>query len=245
LASISCWRRKLASSCSRRISRDGAVADFHDAAYQPVHEVAVVTGHQQRATVFFRQPVLQPDDRFDIEMVGRFVEQQYIRIQGQDSGQGDTHFPAAAERFNRPRLGLRIDAEAGQNRFGTVFKLVAAAVFKFLLGVAVTLQQVCQGIVRHRFAHGRFHFADSPSEFHGARRCGYDLFKGGASGHFADILGKIAYDGFLCAADFTAVRHFLAGDQAENGGLAGTVGADQAGACRGGYLKAGPIEKDL
>jgi hypothetical protein len=43
------------------------------------------------------QMIDQPDDRFHVKMVGRLVKQENIRIEGQDLGQFDAHFPAAAE----------------------------------------------------------------------------------------------------------------------------------------------------
>ncbi len=141
------------------VGGDGPVGHLDDAADHPVHEVAVMAGHQQRPLELAGQPLFQPDDRLDIQMVGRLVEQQHIGVEGQDPGQGDAHLPAAAERLDRPVIGVRADAEAGEDRLGAGFQVVAAAMLELLLGIAVALQQGGHGVVRHRLAHGRFHRA--------------------------------------------------------------------------------------
>ncbi len=204
-----------------------------------------MAGHQQRPLEFTGEPFFEPDDRFDVEMVGRFVEQQHIGVEGEDSGQGDAHLPAAAERFDRPVVGLGADAESGEDGLSTAFQVVAAAVLELLLGVAVTLEQAGHFIVGHRFAHGRFHFADLLAESHDRRGGGHDLGEGRASRHFADILRKMTDHGLLRATDLPGIGLFLAGDQAKDGGLAGAVRADQAAAAAGQDLKAGIAEQHL
>jgi len=227
------------------IGGDGLIADLDDPRHQPVHEFAVMAGHQHRALEVFGQPALQPDDGLDVQMVGRLVKEQHVGIQGQDFRQGNAHLPAAAEGFHRSVMGLRADAEAGQYRLGAAFEMVAVAMLEFFLGIAIALQQRRQRLVRHGLAHGRFHLGDLPTQFHGACRSGHDLGEGRATGHLAYILGKIANDGFSAAADLAAVHGFFAGNQAENSGFAGAVGSHQATARAGGDLKTGILEKDL
>ena len=80
---------------------------------------------------------------------------------------------------------------------------------------------------------------------HGLGRAGHDLLQGRAAGHLAHILGKIADGRSAWAGDLAAVHLLLAGDDAEDGGLAGAVGPDQAGAGAGQDLEAGVAEQDL
>jgi hypothetical protein len=54
---------------------------------------------------------------------------------------------------------VRADAEAGEQRLGPGFKIVAAAVLKFLHRVAVAFEQRLHLHVCHGLAHGRFHLA--------------------------------------------------------------------------------------
>ncbi len=60
----------------------GAARHLDDPGDDPVHELPVVAGHQQGAFKFAAQPFLKPEDRFDIEVVGRFVEEQNVRVDG-------------------------------------------------------------------------------------------------------------------------------------------------------------------
>ena len=60
------------------VGDDLAGIDLGDLGDDAVHELAVVRGHQQRARKGLEK-LLQPDDGFDIEVVGRFVHQQHIR----------------------------------------------------------------------------------------------------------------------------------------------------------------------
>ena len=48
------------------------------------------------------QVLLEPVARLEIEMVGRLVEQQQVRLAEQQLGQRDPHLPAAGERLGRP-----------------------------------------------------------------------------------------------------------------------------------------------
>ena len=59
------------------VSGQLAVVDLDDLADHPVHELAVVRGHENGALEAFEE-VLQPDERLQIEMIGRLVEQQRV-----------------------------------------------------------------------------------------------------------------------------------------------------------------------
>ncbi len=190
------------------------------------------------------QPLLQPDDRLDVKMVGRLVEEEHVGVDGEDFRQGDAHLPAAAERFHRAAIGVRADAETGQHRLGAGLEIVAAAMLELLVGIAVAGQQVGHGVIRHRLAHGGLHGAEFHPQRHGAGGGRHHLFQGRAAGHLADILGEVADDRILATADLAGIGMLLAGDQAEDGGLAGAVGADQAAAAAGEDLEAGVLEED-
>ncbi len=221
------------------------VGDLDDAADDAVHEVAVVAGHQQRPLELVGEPLLEPDDRLDVEVVGRLVEEQHVGVEGEDAGEGDAHLPAAAEALGGAVVGVGADAEAGENRLGAGFQVVAAAVLELLLGVAVALEERGELLVPHRLAHLRLHGADLLAELDGAGAGGHHLLQGRAAGHLADVLGEVADDRLLGAADLAGVGLLLAGDQAEDGGLAGAVGADQAAAGAGEDLEARVLEQDL
>ena len=51
-------------------------------------------------------------------MVGGLVQQQQVRGGEQHGGQGDAHAPAAGEAAHRAGLGIRVEAEAGEDGGG-------------------------------------------------------------------------------------------------------------------------------
>ena len=94
---------------------DFAAVEMGDAVHAAIQQVAVMRDHE-RGTGEFGKPGLEPHRGFKVEMVGGFVEQQHIGRGEQHGGQRHAHPPAARERIDRPRLGLRIEAEPGQDR---------------------------------------------------------------------------------------------------------------------------------
>jgi hypothetical protein len=63
-----------------RPTRDAATVDFDDARRERAQEAAIV-GDEHDAAGKIEQQFLEPVDRLDVEMVGRLVEQQHIRIE--------------------------------------------------------------------------------------------------------------------------------------------------------------------
>ena len=63
-----------------------------------------------------RQMILQPERAFEIEIVGRLVEQQQIWFREQRCGERNAHAPAAGEFRAGPLLVGGGKAEAGEDR---------------------------------------------------------------------------------------------------------------------------------
>ena len=72
-----------------------------DARDDRVEEEAIVRDEDDRVRIGV-QVLLEPVARFEIEMVGRLVEQQQVRLAEQQLGERDAHLPAAGERLGRP-----------------------------------------------------------------------------------------------------------------------------------------------
>jgi hypothetical protein len=70
-----------------------------------VEELAIVRDQQQRARVP-EQPLLQPQHRVEVEVVGRLVEQQQVRRRHQRAGQVQAHAPAAGEFLDGALVGV-------------------------------------------------------------------------------------------------------------------------------------------
>ncbi|MNS55943.1 hypothetical protein D3C72_887900 [compost metagenome] len=75
---------------------DGFLFDMQNFIDDRIQEVAVMRNQHQRARVAF-QPALEPDHCVQIQVVGRFVEQQQIRTAHQRLRQVQAHTPAARE----------------------------------------------------------------------------------------------------------------------------------------------------
>ena len=83
-----------------------------------VQQVAVVADDHHGVGIA-RQMILQPQRAFEIEIVGRLVEQQQIGLGEQSRRQRHAHAPAAGEFRTGPRLIGGGKAEAGEDRRGT------------------------------------------------------------------------------------------------------------------------------
>ena len=75
----------------------GSAIDLDDARRQRTHEAAIV-GDEDDAAGEAAQEILEPGDRLDVEMIGRFVEQQHVRIEDQRPREQDAALHAARER---------------------------------------------------------------------------------------------------------------------------------------------------
>ena len=78
------------------IGAQNAAVEFDDARGDIIQKTAVVGNHNQAAFKSFEQ-VFQPDNRVDVQMVGRFIQQQYVRLLHPSLRQSDTLFLTAGE----------------------------------------------------------------------------------------------------------------------------------------------------
>ena len=104
------------------------------------------------------EELLEPDDRFDVEVVGRLVHQQDVGPAEQHAGHGDAHLPAARERADVAVDPVVVEAEAVQHLAGLGFERVAAQVLVLLLHLAEAGQDAVHvvglGRVGHRVLQG-------------------------------------------------------------------------------------------
>ena len=85
-----------------------------DGVHAAVEQAAIVRD-DDGGTREFGQPGFQPQRRFEVEVVGRLVEQQQVGCGEQGGGQRHAHAPAAGEAADRAGLGGGVEAEAGQD----------------------------------------------------------------------------------------------------------------------------------
>ena len=101
------------------------VRDMQHVRNDVIEEFAIVRDHNQGAGIA-PQPFLEPEHRVEIEMVGRFVEQQQIRAAHQRLGEVEAHAPAARKLGHRAGFVARREAESVQQFAGTCTRRVAA-----------------------------------------------------------------------------------------------------------------------
>ena len=80
-----------------------------------IEQVAVMADDDHRARIV-RQMVFQPQRAFEIEIVGRLVQQQQIRRREQRRGERHAHAPAAGKFGDRPGLVRGRKSEPAQDR---------------------------------------------------------------------------------------------------------------------------------
>ena len=105
LRALACEGRVVA-----RIGGEVAIVEVDDAVAHAVQKVAVVRDDDRRVAVAC-DVVLQPQRAFEVEVVGRLVEQQKVRLGEQDGRERDAHAPAAGEGRAGPRLRRRVEAQ--------------------------------------------------------------------------------------------------------------------------------------
>ena len=215
-----------------RIQRQLPTLEVQDVIDHLVQKVALVTDHYQCCGIGLEE-ILQPERRFQIEVVGRFVQQQDVGFGKQERAESDAHFPSARKAFDRTFLHLFIEAQPaqylGRARRGTV---------------GVDRQQAVVYIAHAVHVGAGFKLFQQLRPL-GSRR-EYDLFRRHrAAGRF---LRNIANAGARRFADFALIRFNFADKRFHQRGFACAIAADQADARtnrngRAGALENGPAAK--
>ncbi len=179
-------------------------------------------------------PVFQPLDRRDIEMIGRFIEQQQVRLLHKCFRQRHAA-PPATRKFIHLLVGgqvelrdYRVDALFDVPAFVSIDPRVQGLELHHALAVEIQPGAVLV------LSEQRFDLVQS-----GAHHVAYGQFHG-----FGQRLRELADDEILAADDLAAIRFEFPGDELERRGFSGAIPADQANALAGvdGELRLG---KDL
>ena len=130
-----------------------AGAQFEDAVAEGVEEGAIMRNDDQPARVA-RQVFLKPEQRFQIEMVGRLVEQQECGLTDQEPREVGPHHPAAGERLRQFEMVRFAKSQPGEDFFGPRLERVVDVVIVIVLGLELlaTRCDVQDGFITHRRA---------------------------------------------------------------------------------------------
>eukprot|EP00964_Phaeocystis_antarctica_P129364 scaffold93206_cov57-Phaeocystis_antarctica.AAC.4 len=104
-----------------------APAQLHHVGDHVVEESSVVGDDEQRCLALVLQPLGEPRERGEVEVVGRLVEQQDVAWHEECGGEGDAHAPASRERAQGCAHHLRRELQPRQDggRLGLGRLLVA------------------------------------------------------------------------------------------------------------------------
>jgi hypothetical protein len=118
----------------------------------PVHhavEKVPVVGDDHHRPLVSREEVLDPLEGLEVQVVGRFVQQEQVRRLEQESAQGDPHSPTARQRGQRGVELVGREAQPAQDRLGARVQAVAAQRLVLVLEVAVAVHEFLGGPVLH------------------------------------------------------------------------------------------------
>ena len=85
---------------------------------------------KQQGTRVVEHVGFQPDNGLNIEVIGRFIQQQHIRLNNQRTRQHHSPSPAAGKRM---KDGITVKLKPRQHALDTLFQLPAISRFQVML----------------------------------------------------------------------------------------------------------------
>ncbi len=209
------------------IQRQLAIVQMQDRGWNAVQEGTVMADDQQCARIA-RQIAFQPQRRFQVQMVGRFIQQQDIGFAKQRRCQRDAHPPATGKCVQRAVLHVLVKAQTCQNAGRAGFCTVAIQVNQARMDFANI--RVVRFIFRRMHQFRQFDMGRDDGLQRGL--AAVRLFLGNG----ADTVPVAGFDG-------PAINWNIAGDQAQQGRLAGPVGANNTNTVSIGHRGRGPVQQ--
>ena len=182
-------------------------------------------GEDDGAVIVF-EVVLEPPRGFQVEVVGRLVEDEQIGVEEEQFSQFDARQPAAAEfrKFALEVGGLK--TQPHEDHFRLVFGIVAARSFVLVLHVAEFPHQRRHAFLVFFFRQvllKHLHFVFQPFDVGG----GLDYFiQQPPLRCMINILVQVADGGTFAHGDAAAIRRDRPGDDLKKGSFTGAVRPD-------------------
>ena len=139
-------------------------AEFDRAGAKRVEEGTVVRDDDEAARIA-RQVVLEPEQGFKVEVIGRFVEQQQGGLADEEAGEVGTHDPAAGEGLSDLLMVALAEAEASENFFRARLEGVVDIPVVVVLGLELA---AAGGDLENRLIAGRRAFLGKEAEVRAA-----------------------------------------------------------------------------
>ncbi len=99
------------------VERDLAAIEMKDGVNDIVQKIALMADDNQRAGIIL-QEILEPQRRFEVEVVRRLVKQQHVGFGEKQRGERDAHLPPARIAVERTGLHLLVESEPEQDSRG-------------------------------------------------------------------------------------------------------------------------------
>jgi hypothetical protein len=166
-------------------------------------------------------------------MVGGLVQQQQVRGLEEQGGEHDAGALAAGEGADAATSGEVGEVEAGQDGVYAVVQVVAASTLEAVGEVAVLGEGGFERMILGVGQHGLELSEAALQALEAADRLQDELVDGERGGGWGLLLGQVADLDAGREGDLAAIGGGLAGDDPEEGALAGAVGADETDAVAG------------
>jgi len=108
------------------------ILDQHNGGDDVLQQYSVVSNEEERSLVG-TESVFEPQDGWQIEMVGRLIQEENIRISEESAGKRDTHSQTSGERAQRSLLTDFVETENTQHSSGDVLGVLFFTVTQALL----------------------------------------------------------------------------------------------------------------
>ncbi|MCY1514172.1 hypothetical protein D9M68_487010 [compost metagenome] len=202
-----------------RITLELAFVDVDDDVHYAIQEIAVVGDHDERARIAL-EPVFEPDNGIEVQVIGGLVQQQQVGRAHQRLRQVQAHPPSAGKAGQR-QVHLRLrEAQAGQQLFGARVHGVGVGIGERGVDVGHAQAVLCAfgfGLQRRQFG---FQPAQRDVAVDGVLDRGTVQRRG--------FLRNVGHAPVGREVQVALVRVQRTAQQPEQAGFAGAVGADQA-----------------
>ena len=249
-----------------RVEVDDAAVEVGDVRGHAVEEVAVVADDEEGPGPA-QQELLQPDEALQVEVVGRLVHEEQVRLLQEQAGERHPHAPAAGELGDGALEVPLTETHTAKDGLSPGLELVAVCALEGCLqrpelvqqrvgvgglGGALGRRSGCVrsvGVAGHaclvelRQPAAQLGDAMLGAEDVGIRR--QDLVHDRVTGDLLDLLGQEADAQVLAGADLPPVQRHLPGYEPQHRGLSGAVGTHQSHAHAGLDVQARAVQDHL
>ena len=201
-----------------RVAPQPAVVDVHDYVHDAIEEVAVVRDDEERAAVAL-QPLLDPQYRVEIEVIGGLVEEQQVGRAHERLREVQPHAPAAGEARHRLVHLLVGETQAVQELLGARARRIGVRVVE--RGMQLAQPHAGSFGMLGRFGRGDFGFQLTQP------RVAVDRVLERRALERGRLLRDVGHAPARGVVHLALVGVQLSTQQCEEARLAGAVGADE------------------